>query len=197
MDVEAANTAFKLLALVATGVTFLLGAGALWTEVLITRTQRAELARLAKELATAQTGLAEQQARAASAEMDLLALQTKLSPRVLTPEQQERIAAEVKPFAGLVFEIMTYPGDAEPAALAKTITSVLTAAGWELRPVKGTLLGSATGLVVTVIREADEKQREAAATLVSALNTEGITAALAVGALKIGVTIKIQVAKKP
>jgi hypothetical protein len=73
--------------------------------------------------------LAQYEARASEAQ---LALEKFKTPRSLSPVQQERITAKMKPFAGMPFDFSIQP-DPEPIALMGQIGSTLKAAGlsWE------------------------------------------------------------------
>lgn len=141
--------------------------------------------------------ISEQQERAATAERQLIEVRNKLAPRVLAPEQQERITAAIAPHSGITFSVFTFPGDAEPAALARTLAAAIESAGWTIRPVSGGLLGSATGIVVGVRRGGTPKDFAARDALVAALNSEGLEARAAVSGQIPDGEIKLQVARKP
>ena len=82
--------------------------------------------------------------------------------------------------------------------MSKRILNALTAAKWVRDSnSSGSLLGSATGIVVAVQRDGPTKDQDAGNALVAALNAEGLGARRGDASLKIGVAIKIQVAKKP
>ena len=68
--------------------------------------------------------------RAAKSE---LTLEQFKSPRTLKPEQQDRIVAALKPFAGMRFDFTIQPGP-EPEALMGQIAEILARAGWVWQP---------------------------------------------------------------
>lgn len=161
-------------------------------------------ANLAKELsdkglliARVNERAAQAEARAAEARLELAKFK---APRTLTDEQQELIAEKLKPFSGTVFEVHTYPNDAEPSGLAKNIEDAVVSAGWHLEAVRGTLLGVVSGVTVVVSTQARTNAEQAGAALLNALTSEGIAAKLGHGSLKVNPTviaIKIAVGKKP
>src|SRR5687767_8438713 len=114
VSLDSWNDLFNSLGVVLIGATFIVGLGALLTGRQINKRQAAALVTLSTELARAHTALAEQRTVAADAERRLLEIQKKLAPRVLSAQQQAEIAASVAPFAGVIFELFTYPGDQNP-----------------------------------------------------------------------------------
>lgn len=123
------------------------------------------------------------------------------TPRTLSSEQQNRIIEKLKKFPGTTFVMMTYPGQPEAVEFSNAIADTLVRAGWNLNPNKsrGTLLGSASGIVVVVGRQAGAKAEEKGKALLEALASEGISAKLGHDSLVINpvaIEIKIQVANK-
>jgi len=153
---------------------------------------RTKVANLEIEASNART-------RAALAERQLLDVKNKLADRVLTREQLARITNTVRPFAGVVYQLSTFRGDRETAALSGQIENAIGPAGWALHAdSQGGLLGTATGIVVIGNREGTERDRNAAEELAKALSAEGLEArSIVAGGIRIGVGVKIQVAKKP
>jgi hypothetical protein len=110
------------------------------------------------------------------------------APRTLSPEQQERIAAKLRSFAGKRFDAALVVGDKEAEALLKSIESALTTAGWvEIewkgspivlnragRPPAGDI--SLTGVHIQIHPEQATEFEGAVATFASALIAEGIDA---------------------
>lgn len=74
--------------------------------------------------------IANQQAAAANLQVALL--QTKLTPRRLTKEQQERLASGVKSFAPQLASVWYGAGDKESENFSWDIASALDAAGWRV-----------------------------------------------------------------
>jgi hypothetical protein len=62
-----------------------------------------------------------------------LALAELMTPRVLEPEQLERMTEVLKSFAGTPFALSVQP-DPEPVALTHQIADLLVGAGWILQP---------------------------------------------------------------
>ena len=74
--------------------------------------------------------IANQQAAAANLQVALL--QTKLTPRRLTKEQQERLASGVRPLAPQLASVWYGAGDKESENFSWDIASALDAAGWRV-----------------------------------------------------------------
>jgi hypothetical protein len=125
MGVESWNAVFQWGSVGLIAVTFVFGAGALWTGNKINARQTERLVMLEKDLASAKTALAEQQERAAKAELQLAYLR---NPRSLDTEKF-RAALLGKPKSPVV--IWYAPNDEEAYLFAWQITGALIAAGWE------------------------------------------------------------------
>ncbi len=84
-----------------------------------------------------ETELAKQKERTASAEKAAsdaaLALAKLKEPRSLSPEQQEKLIAALKPFAGQNFAFAVFP-DPEALALLRIFNELLKSAGWKRVP---------------------------------------------------------------
>jgi hypothetical protein len=84
-----------------------------------------------------ETELAKQKERTASAEKAAsdaaLALAKFKQPRSLSPEQQDKLRAALKPFGGQNFAGAVFP-DPEPLALLILFDTILKAAGWKRVP---------------------------------------------------------------
>jgi hypothetical protein len=141
---------------------------------------------LSKEIADANERAATAEQRAAEA---TLALAQFKSARSLSPEQQQRIADKLKPFAGTIFDAGIGPmGDPEPLYLLRSISAALSLAGWQFIAWTGeglTLteapmpaIGSTmvTNVIVDVHPDRWERFGAAATTLAKALAVEGIDA---------------------
>jgi hypothetical protein len=138
-----------------------------------------EQQRIGRELAAALVRVAEAEARAAEANLELAKLR---DPRKLLPEQQDRIIAALKRFTGQKFSFNVYP-DPESLAFLRIIDALLKSAGWERVPSQvgdvevdaaGSTAGTAyDGGVDALIAPDDENSKPALITLASALTKEG------------------------
>ena len=128
--------------------------------------------------------IAKQQAAAANRE--LASLQTKMAPRRLTQEQQERLASGVKPLAPQLASVWYGAGDKESENFSWDIASALNTAGWRVfspaststlaqggKPF-GTIPRLQTGVIVT--SNSDEPSMKAADAVVRELSALGFDA---------------------
>lgn len=213
MELESLNSLLKAAAMVL-GVLTALAAGAGWyTESIVSERQAARLTTIGKDVADARSRQAEaenrlksvegetarQQERAAIAERELLEVRNTLADRTLTDEQSVRITEAVKPFTGVVFQLFTFRNDREPAALSRRIKMAVLNAGWaEHADSTGWLTSVATGIVIASNSAGTDRDRMAAEALATALKSQGIEGnAVVAGGIRLGVGVKIQVAKKP
>lgn len=154
-----------------------------------------KIAILENEALKAKEEIIKADARATEAKLELEKFK---APRNLTNEQQLRISDKLKQFAGIPFDLVTYPNDREPASLSKQIINILISSRWIYKPPKKSfLLGSATGIVIVINKNAPPKILEAADALVKALKSENIEARIGIGSTGPNIDIEIQVAKKP
>jgi hypothetical protein len=70
--------------------------------------------------------------QAAAANRELASLHSKMAPRRLTQEQQERLASGVQPFAPQLASVWYGAGDKESENFSWDIASALNAAGWRV-----------------------------------------------------------------
>jgi len=105
-----------------------------------------------------ETELAKQRERTASSEKAAsdaaLTLAKFMQPRTLSPEQQEKSIAALKPFAGQNFAFAVFP-DPEPLALLRVLNELLQAAGWirvpsQIQREGGVLLEAAGGSAASI-----------------------------------------------
>ena len=99
----------------------------------------------------------------------------------MTDEQVTKIANKIRSFGDQEYKVTTFWDLKEPLAISHRIHQALTLAAWKYIPVGpggAFLLGGIAGVQVWVHPEADQRVREAAETLVRALNDEDITAEL-------------------
>jgi hypothetical protein len=146
---------------------------------------RADAASANQRASEAAERAAEAEQRAAEANLELARLK---APRTLRPEQQQRVIAMVKPFAGTQFDIGVVQGDPEAAELMVLIETVLKAAGWSQidwvggdivltlagRPTAGVV--TTTNVAIAVHPERASTLENAAAALLTALSSQGIAA---------------------
>jgi hypothetical protein len=124
--------------------------------------------------------------QAAAAKLELALLQTKMTPRRLTKEQQGRLASGVQSFAPQVASIWYGAGDKESENFSWDIASALDAAGWRVfSPASTSTLAQSgkpfgsiprlqTGVVVT--SNNDEPSMKAADAVVQELSALGFDA---------------------
>ena len=93
----------------------------------IAESERRARAELESQVASAENRAAQANAVALQARLELARLK---EPRTIAPEDQEKIIAALKPFAGQNFAFSVFP-DPESLALLRVINAVLTSAGWE------------------------------------------------------------------
>jgi len=171
----------------------------MWTTRIKDHRFEVNMSQLDIDAAKANERAANAEVRAAEANLELAKLK---APRTLSLEQQDRVVEKLKKFSGTTFQIITYPGEPEPAAFSNIIASILVRAGWQFNPnnSRGSLLGLASGVIIVVGRQAGTIAEEKGKSLLEALVSEGISAKLGYSSLQINpvaIEIKIQVAKKP
>lgn len=105
--------------------------------------------------------------------------EAKLADRILTDEQVRSIAAKVSVFSGQTYTVTAYWDSKESLGLANRIYSALLLARWSYSEEgsKSMMLGGEIGVLVWTHPDAEESTKKAAASLIDALNTEGIEAA--------------------
>jgi hypothetical protein len=124
--------------------------------------------------------------QAAAANLELASLQTKMTPRRLTQEQQERLASGVKSLAPQLASVWYGAGDKESENFSWAIASALNTAGWRVfspastatlaqggKPF-GTIPRLQTGVIVT--SNIDEPSVKAADAVVRELSALGFDA---------------------
>ena len=142
----------------------------------ITESERLARAELESQVATAEARAAEANAVASQARLELAKLK---EPRTIAPEDQEKIIATLKEFAGQNFGFAVFP-DPEPLALLRALDAVLKSARWLRVPSQiGDIVVDAAGTShdsgVTAFVGPDNRDAEAALlTLSRALTDAGI-----------------------
>ena len=92
----------------------------------IAESERLARAELESQVAAAEVRAAEANAVASQAQLELAKLK---QPRMIAPEDQEKIIAALKPFAGQNFSFVVFE-DPESFALVRLIDNMLKSAGW-------------------------------------------------------------------
>jgi hypothetical protein len=124
--------------------------------------------------------------QAAAAKLELALLQSKMTPRRLTKEQQERLASGVQSFAPQLTSVWYGAGDKESENFSWDVASALDTAGWRVySPASTATLAQSgkpfgsiprlqTGVVVT--SNSDEPSMKAADAVVQELSALGFDA---------------------
>jgi hypothetical protein len=135
-----------------------------------------------KQATDAEAHLAEALLRAARAEKSAAEVSDKLADRVLDDRQATEIAAALRPYGEQEFDITTYEDSREPLALSNRLLKILDAGGWKYIPPTAWrgLFGGVTGVQLWRHPEADQRTKDAADALLSALSNRGIQAELRV-----------------
>jgi hypothetical protein len=104
---------------------------------------------------------------------EIIALEMRLAPRILSDAQLLRIVKTVAPFAGQEFQIFTYWDSKEPMNLTNQIGNALLSseAGWKfIKPASGSwLMGGMEGIQIFAHPDADKVAKDASAALAAAL----------------------------
>lgn len=106
--------------------------------------------------------------------------EAKLADRTLTDEQVISIGTKLKVFSGQAYTVTAYWDSKESLGIANRIHLALkNVAGWSYSDEgsKGIMLGGMVGVLVWTHPDAGENTKKAAASLIDALNAEGIEAA--------------------
>ena len=149
---------------------------AIWSGGIRERFADERLSNNEAETERAKADAAQANARAAEVNLELAKLQ---APRSLTDEQATRIIAKLKPFAGQQFKVTAFWDIKESLSCGSNIYHASWGGVEIFKPVSGTvLLGGVVGVLVYVNPRADGKTKDAANSLASALNIEGISAEL-------------------
>jgi hypothetical protein len=108
----------------------------------------------------------------------IITLEERLAARSFSPPQAADLAARLKPFSPLTFQIIPYWDDKESFDLANRIDVILEGIGWKLEnPTRFTMLaGVVAGVVIAVDKRASDNARNAAKELASALTANGVDA---------------------
>ena len=88
------------------------------------------------------------------------------------------MAARLRPYAGQVYDVTAYWESKESEGFAEQLHQVLQLASWKFLPMEKWrgLLGGITGVFVGYHPQADERTKQAAAMLITALSLDGFQA---------------------
>jgi hypothetical protein len=108
----------------------------------------------------------------------IIALETRLAPRDLSPSDQRDVTNAASPFSSQEFKITPYSEDPESVHISRQIASALVGANWVPIQVKGpvALLGVIRGVVIYSDDEAPDSTKKAADALADVLNSKNIAA---------------------
>lgn len=181
MSLDNLNTFFNFVSAVLLGVTFAVGAGAVITGHLLNKRQAERLVRMETDLTNAQRQLAEQQARAATAERDLLELKERARPRTVDPDARAAIRQflSIGPHDTPVTIEFVSGSTSEPYSLAKQLAEILESTGWKVAALDGgPALGNPPSGLIVRISDTGGVEEQAIA-LQHALNRGGLECRLA------------------
>ena len=142
----------------------------------IAESERLARAELESQVAAAEARAAEANVVASQARLELAKLK---EPRTIAPEDQDKIIAALKEFAGQNFGFSVF-ADPEPLALLRTLDAVLKSAGWLRVPSQisaivveaaGNTAGKAHDSGVTAFVGPDNSEAEAALLILSRVLT--------------------------
>jgi hypothetical protein len=150
MSLEGWKTFFEVGGVTLLFLTFVFGAGALFTSTRINARQAEELRQFDKKLTDAQTELGKQQERAATAERALLQLKERVKDRTISPDQRAKLIELLTGKVGGPVEILWMTSDSDSYPLALQIKDILKAAGWPDAVERMALSGTGVGHGITV-----------------------------------------------
>jgi hypothetical protein len=145
MSLEGLKQIFEIGGVILLFLTFIFGAGALYTASRLNVEKDAQLRQFDKDLtdnkgkvagleqdvANAKAEMARQQTRAAEAERSLLELQEKIRPRHLSREQKEAIKNALKGFPPHRVEILTVIGTPDGDPFGRELADAINSGGWQ------------------------------------------------------------------
>jgi hypothetical protein len=153
MGLEEWNTVLQVASVVVLGVTFLIGAGAVWTSYLVNKRQGERMAAMARDTANASKAAAEANARAAEAnaeaaqarketaeaQRDVWELRQKVQWRSLSTTERTKLRDALRATVdkGIVTLLRRDSRDEEAEEYAGEIASVLAESGWRARSLIG------------------------------------------------------------
>ena len=147
MTLEALNTVLQVAPIIVLGVTFLIGAGALWTSYRVNKRLEARIATIADDVARANERaskadqetarltleVAEANVRAEKDRLARVELERRTAVRSLTTEQRSAVLETALRFAGQHAQVMVFPVTFEGSVIASTIVGILSNARWSIQ----------------------------------------------------------------
>lgn len=171
MKLEDWNTLLQFVSAVLLGLTFAVGAGAIWTGYVLSKRQDERIARISRDVAEANARAAEANRVAEEEKLARLKIEERLAWRVLTSEQEARIASKLSAFKGNPVTVGTSPATVEAGRFAKQLQEVLARAGWKSYMTSGPIDDMvASGVVVRTTT--DPRGVKAGMAVVEALRSE-------------------------
>lgn len=142
--------------------------------------RRSELAQLTARSTASEERIAEAEARAAAANLELAKLRSRTEFRHLTPDQQKTVAGKLKKFSGIEYAIAIFNVGDDSSAIGDDITKALAGpdgAGWKQGSGSSTSASAPeTGIIVEWNLTASPLGIQAAKELSEALRAEGLFA---------------------
>lgn len=135
------------------------------------------------QAADANARAAEANQKAEEEKLARVKIEQRLAPRALSDDQAAAIAKKLIQYSGQQYRVTTFWDLPEPLSIANRIHHALQLAHWEyLKPEQGGsfLLGGLAGVHVYVHPQAKRETKDAADALISALNSEDMSAQLKV-----------------
>jgi len=128
------------------------------------------------ESAKAGKDIASERQRTAESEQHVKELQSQLADRSLTDDQVKLISGKLEHFTGQQYTVTAYWESKESVNIANRIHQALQTAHWSYSPEgsKSSMLGGVIGVRVWTHPDADQSTKDAAVSLIDALNREGI-----------------------
>lgn len=185
MSLESWNTVLQFASAVLLGLTFMVGAGAIFTSYVIVKHQEERIAIAGRDAANALERAAELNRKTEEERLARVKIEERLAPRmqVVSPEQQARIVAKLAAFKGYRADIGAFPFTFEGEMLARQIQTLLVAASWSAEMMQAEATGplSVVGSGVMVRATSDSRSLAAATALVEALIAEKVHASVVLG----------------
>jgi len=136
MTLETWNTVLQFASAVLLGLTFVVGAGAIWTSYVLNNRLTERVAGVGRDAAVAneragriELEAVQQRERAAKAEADLLQLQQRLASRAISADQERTLVAALSGFRGQNLVLRPVGASAEIEAYCRQIQAAFEKAG--------------------------------------------------------------------
>lgn len=128
------------------------------------------------DIAKAQQAAAEANRTAEQERLARVRIEEKLAPRVLTAEQQGRLTQTLRPLGGRAVDVFVYGETPEIVSITTTLVALMNSAGLKAQFWVVTGGGAVAGILVLTRSGSDLDTQNAAHTIVSALNSAGLSA---------------------